>query len=105
MTGLQIPWDVIDPEGDIRASLFARDGEARQAFWTCGDGWIVGYTTERIRGGKFNGKFAAMAYKPVGKGARSGKAEEYVRVYFRGFAKRKSAKDRAYALYEKHRKH
>lgn len=55
--------------------------------WTCQDGYLVGYTTERF--GTYRspfarlddepsgaGKFGFFVYKPVGKGARSGKAEE-----------------------------
>ena len=77
-------------------------GSARQAMWRARDGWIIGYTTERIRGGPFDGRFATMAYKPVGKGARSGSPEEWVRTYYRGFSKRKLARARAEALYERH---
>ena len=100
--GFQIPWDVVDPDGEMRRALLSRDGHARQALWPCKDGWIVGYTTERIEGGPFDGRFATMAYKPVGKGARTGDATEHVRVYYRGFNTRRSARARADALYTKH---
>lgn len=108
--GFTIPWSVLDPEGDIRAAFMERElertGSARQALWSCPDGWVVGYTTERVKGGpaSIRGKFAAMAYKPVGKGARSGNASEHVRVYMRGFAKRKTARARAERMYEQHEK-
>lgn len=91
-------------EAVARFGNYNPDGTARQALWECGDGWIVGYTTQRIDGGRFDGRFAAMAYKPVGKGARSGNAGEHVRVYFRGFTTRKAARARAERLYEQHRK-
>ena len=80
-----------------------RVGTARQALWECRDGWIVGYTTTRIVGGPFDGRFAVMAYKPIGKGARSGNADERVRVYYRGFSTRKAARARAERLYDQHR--
>lgn len=84
------------------ATMFAPDGLARHTTWTCEDGWLVGYTTERIRHGRNDGKFAVMAYRPRGKGARTGRAETWQRVYFRTFAKRKTAKARALKLYAQH---
>lgn len=80
----------------------APDGTARQALWDCEDGWVVGYTTERINGGRMPGKYAAMAYRPTGKGSRSGRANHWKRVYFRGFSTRRAAKSRATALYWRH---
>jgi hypothetical protein len=75
------------------------DGSARQVIWTCrskrGRPWLVGYTTARIVGGPHDGRFAVMAYKPTGK-------DGWDRVYFRGFAQRKTAKARAFALYNQH---
>lgn len=96
----------IDPSGEL-ANIFnrmavARDGSARQAFWAAKDGWRIAYTTERITGGPFDGRFATMAYKPVGKGARTGKANEWRRVYYRGFSTRRAARARAEALYRQH---
>jgi hypothetical protein len=91
----------------IWASTMAEiDGWARQQLWDCPDGWIVGYTTEPVHDGPpdITGKFVTLAYKPIGKGARSGKPTEWERVYRRGFAKRKTARARAEALYEKHSK-
>lgn len=87
---------------DEWAAMFAPEGLARHTLWTCGDGWLVGYTTERIRHGKYDGKFAVMAYKPIGKGARSGRAERWERVYLRPFAKRKTARARAEKMYWQH---
>lgn len=72
------------------------------ALWQCPDGWVVGYTTSRVERGPDAGRFVAVAYKPVGKGARSGKAEKLVMVYERAFSTRKAAKARAEALYGKH---
>jgi len=80
-----------------------RDGEARQALWQCDDGWIVGYTTGRIKGGPLDGKFATMGFKPRGKGARSGDPENgWERVYYVKAASRKLAKQRAMRLWDKH---
>jgi hypothetical protein len=93
---------------DMYREVFGtRYGEANQTKWRCGDGWIVGYTTERISYAKDesnNGKFAAFAYKPIGKGARSGEASEWKLVYWRAFTKRKTARARAEDLYFKHSK-
>lgn len=82
--------------------MFAPNGLARHTEWLCEDGWLVGYTTERIRGGNMDGKFAAFTYKPTGKGARTGKAQRWQRTYIRAFATRKAAKKRATDLYYKH---
>lgn len=73
-----------------------QNGYARQTLWSCEDGWVIGYTTERITGGKHDGKFAALAYKPYG---NSGNVE---RVYMRAFSKRKLAKDRAIRMFSQH---
>ena len=95
--------DLLRTEPELAAAFaFSRDGTARQQLWGCRDGWIVGYTTQRIDGGPHDGRFAAMAYKPTGKGARTGKASEHVRVYFRGFSTRKAARARAERMYEQH---
>lgn len=89
------------------ARMFSPDGTARQQTWSCPDGWLVSYTTEPVRwsaGGRYDGKFVVMAYKPVGKGARSGrgKASRWVRVYIRAYTKRKTARARAEAIYTQH---
>lgn len=73
-----------------------REGYARQALWECEDGWVIGYTTERITGGPHHGKFATLAYKPYNK---SGAVE---RVYLRAFSKRKLAKERAITMFAQH---
>lgn len=79
-----------------------RVGSARQALWSCRDGYVVGYTTERIKGGPFDGKFAVLVYKPIGRGARTGKAREWERVVYSKCATRKRARQRAVQQYEKH---
>ena len=85
-------------ENDPRlAYLFGgRDPRCRE--WTCEDGWVVVYSTERMG----TGKFEVAAYKPTGRGARSGQARQAVKVYERQFATRKAAKARAIALFRKH---
>jgi hypothetical protein len=110
MSGGMNLWDFMP---DDLKELFMQDqvdrsGSARQTLWTAPDGWVVGYTTEAVRGGpeQFRGKFVTLAYKPVGKGARSGrgKAHEWTLVYKRGFTKRRLARARAEALYSQHSK-
>jgi len=94
---------------DLFARMYAayetdRNGSARQCQWQAEDGWIIAYTTTRVMGGPFHDRWAVMAYKPVGKGARSGrgKASEWRRVYSRGFATRKAARRQAEKLYYRH---
>lgn len=97
---------------DVNARLAAafepimrdRDGAARQALWLARDGWIIGYTTSRIVGGgpRFDGRFAVLAYKPTGPGARSGKAREHVLAVKAPRATRKAARARAEELYRRH---
>ena len=79
-------------------------GMARKQEWFADDGWLIGYATSRIVGGPHDGKFATWADKPVGKGSRGDwkTAQQWERVYFRGFTKRKTAKARALALYAQH---
>jgi hypothetical protein len=82
-----------------------RDGEARHVVWECEDGWLVGYTTERVRGGgELDGRFAALAWRPIGKGSRGGRrmAQSWKMVYRRAYAKRKTARARAEVLYYRH---
>jgi hypothetical protein len=81
---------------------YAPNGRANQQTWDCEDGWYVIYTTSRVEGGPDDGKFLAMAYKPVGKGSRTGQAAEWVCVYRRAFARRNKAKERAVELYCQH---
>lgn len=92
-------------ENDVDGSwarLLMPDGSARQRMWTAEDGWLVVYTTEPVDAGRWAGRFVTMAYKPTGKGARTGKAERWMRVYARAFATRKGAKARALDLYREH---
>lgn len=84
----------------------SENGSARTARWTCEDGWICGYTTEKItnsRGAKNDGKFAAIAWKPKYKdGKRSGEVILWEIVYFRAFSQRQLAKKRALKMYSDH---
>lgn len=89
-----------DPDAFER--MFMPDGYAAQRTWTAEDGWIVVYTTERVTGGKNAGRFVTMAYRPRGRGSRTGKARQWIRVYLRGFSTRKAAKARAVTLYRQH---
>jgi hypothetical protein len=87
-----------------KQSLERDGGYERSQQWTCEDGWIVEYTTTKVEGGPLDGKYAVMAYKPYGTGARGGRrtARNWQRVYIRGFVKRKTARARAETLYWKH---
>lgn len=105
--GLRIEAEFLELMGEeAYAQIFSPDGMARQTEWLCRDGWLVGYTTSRIRHGRNDGKFAAFAFKPIGKGARGGRrtATSWKRVYFRAFAKRKTARARAEQLYHQHQR-
>lgn len=82
--------------------IYTPDGSARTRDWQARDGWLISYSTERARGGPFDGRFVVMLYRPVGKGSRIGKATEWKRTYFRGFATRATAKRRAVALWYQH---
>lgn len=79
-------------------------GYSRSQQWFCEDGWIIEYTTVKVVHGPLDGKYAVMAFKPYGKGSRGGRktAQQWKRVYIRGFAKRKDARSRAETLYWRH---
>ena len=72
------------------------------ALWQCPNGWIVGYTPGRVEKGPATGKFVTVAYKPIGRGARSGDAAKHAMAYERAFTTRKAAKAHAETLYTKH---
>lgn len=78
------------------------DGEAETRRWQCEDGWYVEYGTGKAVGGKHDGKYVVLVFKPTGPGARSNKAGRWQRVVFSGYATRKTAKARALAHYYKH---
>lgn len=86
----------------LEAEARLRDGTARQAQWQAEDGWVIVYTTTRVVGGPHAGKFVCQAFKPTGKGARSGNAGILVQAYRRAFSTRKAARARALALFQKH---
>lgn len=65
--------------------------EPRYRYWQTKDGWMFGWTTEKMG----DGKYAAFIRKPIGKGARSGKATSFKKVKELHFAKRSTAKKRA----------
>lgn len=101
--------DAFEPD-ELRTAIEVRlaymaaelDGSARQTMWEAEDGWLIGYTTSRIVGGGSRaGRFAAFAYRPIGKGARTDPTR-WKQTYFRLFSQRKSAKARALAMFRKH---
>jgi hypothetical protein len=73
-----------------------------QQMWECADGWQIAWTTSKVIGGPYDGKYLVQGFRPVGKGARSGKAETWEQAYARGFAKRGKAKERAVEMYHQH---
>lgn len=80
----------------------ARVGTAAQQQWSCEDGWLVTYTTSRVKGGPHDGKFVMQVHKPVGPGARTGKATRWVEVHRSVGATRKTVRKRALAQFKKH---
>lgn len=85
------------------ARLFMPDGTvARRQQWDCEDGWYVEYGTVKAEGGPHDGKYVVQVFKPVGKGARTGKAKEWHRVVFSGYSKRRTARQHALIHYYKH---
>jgi hypothetical protein len=79
-------------------------GTGRSTEWEAEDGWLIGYSTSRISGGKLDGKFLVTAHRPKGKGSRSGRgqASRWELAYARPFSTRKAAKARALQLYRQH---
>lgn len=102
LTGERVARRLLELDYDTFAPMFMPDGSARQRQWTAEDGWIIVYTTERVDRGRWAGKFVTMAYRPEGKGSRTGKASSWRRVYARPFATRAAAKRRAMDLYAEH---
>lgn len=90
----------LDDEGFAR--LFSPDGLAPTADWQTEDGWIVSYTTKRIRAGRLDGLFAVFVYEPRGRGSRSGRPERWERVRVDRCDTRREAKQRALAVYYAH---
>lgn len=86
---------------DFERMAGARDGTAAQRQWHAEDGWIIIYTTSRVKGGPHNGKFVVQALRPYGKGARTN-PDRWREAYRRQFSTRKAAKARALDLYAKH---
>jgi hypothetical protein len=79
---------------DVFPELYVQS--PRYAYWNGPRGEMYCYTTEPI-----NGKFVCWTYKPVGKGARSGKPKRWEMTDRVEFARRKVAKARAYGRYLK----
>jgi hypothetical protein len=81
------------------ARVFSPEGLARHTDWQCEDGWIVSYTTSRIRAGRLDGLFAVMVYEPR---REKGKITRWERVRLDRCDTRKEAKERALAFYYEH---
>lgn len=94
--------EFMDRHPELGAALDRMAGTAPQSFWECEDGYVIMRTTSRVSGGRHDGKWLLKVYKPVGKGARSGKATEHVCCYTRAFATRKAMLRRGDVLYRQH---
>lgn len=84
-------------ESGLLDNLFPR--EPRYRYFQRANGPMFCWTVERV-----NGKYVSMVYRPIGKGARSGKATEWELVESGKWkrvahAKRKDAKARALRLH------
>lgn len=86
------------------AARHSDPGRGRSQEWEAEDGWLIGYSTTRIVGGQWDGKFIVTAHKPIGRGSRSGrgKVNHWQISYSRAFATRKAARARAEVLYRQH---
>lgn len=86
--------------GEIRS--VSKYGSSRNQRWECEDKYIVGYSTEKITGsvgGKYDGKFACIVWKPV---KSKGKIIKWEIKYFRAFRQRKKAREYAEKFYYQH---
>lgn len=93
----------LDDETFIK--LFSPDGLASTRQWHCEDDWLVQWTTEPVRGGKYDGYFLVMLFKPVGKGSRAqrkGSASEWQRVKIERCKTRSECKQRREHHYWEH---
>jgi hypothetical protein len=79
-------------------------GKARFAEWQAEDGWQIAYTTTRIDGGQYGGRFVVIAHRPRGENARKDgrNAQWWEHAYSRAFSTRKAARARALALFRQH---
>lgn len=87
---------------DYEQAMRRRDGVARQAYWQAPDGWMIIRTTTAVQGGPHDGKWVVQLMRPIGPGARSGKAESFRETYRRAYATRKSMNARARKLWNQH---
>lgn len=84
------------------AAAFSPEGLASTTQWRTEDGWLVEYTTKRIRHGKLDGAFACFVYEPYGKGSRSGEPQRWKRSKTETCDTRREAKQRALMHYYEH---
>lgn len=71
-------------------------------FRECADGWLFGWTIKPTA--MTEGRYASLAWKPVGPGARSGRAQRWdpVPAMFGIHRTRRQAKARAARLWRQH---
>lgn len=92
-------------DDDALIAAFSPDGLARQAQWHAEDDWLIEYTTERIRGGRLDGMFAVLVFKPIGRGSRAGRkgaASRWERTKLERCKTRREARSRAEEHYYAH---
>jgi hypothetical protein len=93
----------LDDESLIR--FFSPDGLGKtRRYRECEDGWIIEYSTERVRGGRLDGDYCVFVYRPTGSGARSGRgqATTWERTEVRRCKTRREAKALAEARWWAH---
>lgn len=86
-------------------AVFSPDGLASTAQWHAEDDWLIEYTTTRIRGGRLDGLFSVMVFKPIGKGSKAGRkgaASRWERVRLERCKTRREARGRAEDHYYAH---
>ena len=84
------------------AAMFSPEWLARTTQWRTEDGWLVEYTTSRVRHGSLDGLFACFVYEPYGRGSRSGKPQQWKRAKTERCDTRREAKQRALMHYYEH---
>lgn len=85
---------VINPGGGV---MDLRRGQRSHLYWQDDRGWMYAYTPWKDR----DGNYWTWTYKPVGKGARSGKPRRWKAIQIVSARSRKTAMKRAERRYER----
>jgi hypothetical protein len=104
MTGYQMTDAEAASAARITAQLnrFLQTEMPRYRYFESKDGWMFGWTVEKLWSPEdsYHGKYQSFVYMPKGKGARTGKAEEWVLRSVTTHSTRKAAKARALRLFQ-----